>query len=204
MPVRLALGLGITAVMFAIAGRRFFWLYRLISAGPAGGARAGSRTCRSGSRPSWSRWAARRSCSSGRCPGLAHAFTFWGFTILLLTIIEAFGRLFQREFDIPLIGQTVCGRLHRGLLRRGRHRGPPRVRRHPGQAGRTCGALALLRLPHRRALARAAHDFGVIDHPAALPGRPGQHRQLPLRLVGLRLPRPGQRRSSPSAPGSTA
>ncbi len=33
MPLRLALGLGITAVMFAIAGRRFFWLYRLISAG---------------------------------------------------------------------------------------------------------------------------------------------------------------------------
>ena len=33
MPLRLAVGLGITAVMFAIAGRRFFWLFRLISAG---------------------------------------------------------------------------------------------------------------------------------------------------------------------------
>ena len=33
MPVRLAVGLGITVVMFAIAGRRFYWLFRLISAG---------------------------------------------------------------------------------------------------------------------------------------------------------------------------
>ena len=33
MPVRLAIGLGVTAIMFAIAGRRMFWLYRLISVG---------------------------------------------------------------------------------------------------------------------------------------------------------------------------
>ena len=33
MALRLAVGLGITVVMFAIAGRRFFWLFRLISAG---------------------------------------------------------------------------------------------------------------------------------------------------------------------------
>jgi Fe-S oxidoreductase len=37
-------------------------------------------------------------------PGLAHAFTFWGFTILFLTIIEAFGDLFKPTFHIPLIG----------------------------------------------------------------------------------------------------
>jgi Fe-S oxidoreductase len=37
-------------------------------------------------------------------PGLAHFFTMWGFTVLLLTIIEAYGSLFQRNFHIPLIG----------------------------------------------------------------------------------------------------
>ncbi|HEX4245611.1 MAG TPA: (Fe-S)-binding protein, partial [Acidimicrobiales bacterium] len=31
----------------------------------------------------------------------------WGFTILLLTIIEAYGCLFDRDFHIPLIGQTA-------------------------------------------------------------------------------------------------
>jgi len=38
-------------------------------------------------------------------PGLAHFFTMWGFTILLLTIVEAYGALFQKNFHFPLIGQ---------------------------------------------------------------------------------------------------
>ena len=33
MAIRLGLGLGITVVMLAIAGRRFFWLGRLITSG---------------------------------------------------------------------------------------------------------------------------------------------------------------------------
>ena len=37
-------------------------------------------------------------------PGLAHFFTMWGFTILLLTIIEAYGDLFNKYFHIPGIG----------------------------------------------------------------------------------------------------
>ena len=37
-------------------------------------------------------------------PGAAHAATFWGFTVLLLTIIEAYGALFSRTFAIPGIG----------------------------------------------------------------------------------------------------
>ena len=36
--------------------------------------------------------------------GLAHFFTMWGFTILLLTIIEAYGDLFSKTFAIPGIG----------------------------------------------------------------------------------------------------
>ena len=37
-------------------------------------------------------------------PGVAHASTFWGFIVLLLTIIEAYGDLFSRTFAIPGIG----------------------------------------------------------------------------------------------------
>jgi Fe-S oxidoreductase len=37
-------------------------------------------------------------------PGAAHAATFWGFVVLGLTIIEAYGSLFARDFSIPLIG----------------------------------------------------------------------------------------------------
>jgi hypothetical protein len=37
-------------------------------------------------------------------PGAAHAATFWGFTVLLLTIIESYGALFDRTFCLPWIG----------------------------------------------------------------------------------------------------
>ena len=38
-------------------------------------------------------------------PGLAHAFAFWGFCVLGLTIVEAFGALVDRSFSIPVIDQ---------------------------------------------------------------------------------------------------
>ena len=105
MPLRLGIGLGVTAVMFAIAGRRFFWLFRLIAAGqPAPdrfkdlGKRVKAEVVEVGGQRKLLKWPV---------PGAAHAMTFWGFTILLLTIIEAYGDLFQRNFHIPLIGQTA-------------------------------------------------------------------------------------------------
>jgi Fe-S oxidoreductase len=39
-------------------------------------------------------------------PGLMHAFIFWGFLVLLTTIAEAFGEVFDRTFAIPLIGRS--------------------------------------------------------------------------------------------------
>ena len=39
-------------------------------------------------------------------PGLMHAFIFWGFLVLLTTIIEAFGEIFDEGFAIPFIGRT--------------------------------------------------------------------------------------------------
>ena len=39
-------------------------------------------------------------------PGLMHAFIFWGFLVLLTTIVEAFGEVFTVHFAIPLIGRT--------------------------------------------------------------------------------------------------
>jgi hypothetical protein len=39
-------------------------------------------------------------------PGLMHAFIFWGFLILLTTIIEAFGEVFSGRFTIPWIGRA--------------------------------------------------------------------------------------------------
>jgi Fe-S oxidoreductase len=105
VPVRLAIGLGVTAIMFAIAGRRLFWLYRLISVGqPAPDRfkqipkRIKAELVEVGGQKKLLQWTV---------PGIAHAMTFWGFTILMLTILEAYGSLFDRDFHIPLIGQTA-------------------------------------------------------------------------------------------------
>ena len=39
-------------------------------------------------------------------PGLMHAFIFWGFMVLLTTIVEAFGEVFDPAFAIPFIGRS--------------------------------------------------------------------------------------------------
>src|SRR5919201_274845 len=39
-------------------------------------------------------------------PGLMHAFIFWGFLVLLTTIVEAMGAIFSRSFRLPLICDT--------------------------------------------------------------------------------------------------
>ena len=39
-------------------------------------------------------------------PGIMHASIFWGFLVLLTTIIEVFGEVVQETFAIPLIGRT--------------------------------------------------------------------------------------------------
>ncbi len=41
-------------------------------------------------------------------PGIMHAFIFWGFLVLLTTIVEAFGEVFRDRFAIPLIGHSVA------------------------------------------------------------------------------------------------
>src|SRR5438046_5319123 len=40
-------------------------------------------------------------------PGTMHAFIFWGFLVLLTTIVEAVGQIYSRRFDIPLIGGSI-------------------------------------------------------------------------------------------------
>jgi Fe-S oxidoreductase len=103
MVLRLVLGLGTTVVALAIAGRRGWWLYRLISSGqPATGRlngigrRLANDVKEVIGQTRLLRWSV---------PGLAHAFTFWGFLILGLTIVEAYGALFDADFHIPPIGR---------------------------------------------------------------------------------------------------
>ena len=159
MPVRLAVGLGITAVMFAIAGRRFSWLFRLISAGqPATPNRFGDVPKRV--EAELVEVGGQRKLLKWTVPGLAHAFTFWGFTILLFTILEAYGCLFQRNFHIPLIGHTAVLGFIEDFFAVAVLVSLLRLRRHPRQAlaGPREPEVAVLRLTHRSGLGGAGHD----------------------------------------------
>jgi Fe-S oxidoreductase len=101
---RIIIGLGITLLCFAVAGRRFFWLSNLIRSGQDAPRRwHGFATV---SEAEVTEVAGQRKLLKWTVPGLAHFFTTWGFTILLATIIEAYGSLFDRDFHIPWIGTS--------------------------------------------------------------------------------------------------
>ena len=103
MPIRIALGLGVTVIAFAITGRRFAYLFRLVGKGRADPKRFTG--FRSRAWAELSEVGGQRKLLRWTVPGLAHAFTFWGFTILMFTILEAYGALFDRDFFVPLIGR---------------------------------------------------------------------------------------------------
>ncbi|CAA9316949.1 MAG: Fe-S oxidoreductase [uncultured Friedmanniella sp.] len=104
MIVRLVLGLLITAVALAIAGRRVFFLYRMIAAGQPSPGRLDGWPKRLAGQVVEVFGQAR--LLKWNVPGIAHFFVFWGFIILTFTIIEAFGALFDADFHIPLIGKS--------------------------------------------------------------------------------------------------
>ena len=106
MPVRIAIGMAVTAAALVIAGRRFHWLSRLIRAGrPAPGRTRGSFLPRA--EAEITEVAGQRKLLQWTIPGTAHFFTMWGFTILLLTIVEAYGDLFSKTFAWPGFGHTA-------------------------------------------------------------------------------------------------
>jgi Fe-S oxidoreductase len=108
--LRIVVGLGLTAVAAVVAGRRLWWLVRLGRAGqpaperveavrahPARdvGVQAGEVI-------------GQRKLLRWSVPGVAHALTFWGFIVLMLTIVEAYGDLFSKTFAIPGIGHWAA------------------------------------------------------------------------------------------------
>jgi Fe-S oxidoreductase len=102
--VRMVIGLLITVVCLAIAARRVAFLTRMIAAGQPSPGRldhAGRRFM-----AHTLEVLGQRRLLKWSVPGVAHFFVFWGFVILFLTIIEAYGHLFTDSFAIPLIGRT--------------------------------------------------------------------------------------------------
>jgi Fe-S oxidoreductase len=104
--LRIIVGLVLTVAAAVIAGRRMWWLFRLGRSGQPAPERvaavrehpardAGTQVSEVIGQRKLLRWSV---------PGVAHALTFWGFIVLVLTIIEVYGDLFSRAFAIPGIG----------------------------------------------------------------------------------------------------
>src|SRR5260221_3631730 len=106
MVVRLTVGLVLTVVALAIAGRRLWWLWRLAMSGQPAPERVAAVREHPGRdvETQAAEVIGQRKLLKWSVPGVAHALTFWGFIVLLLTIIEAYGALFSRTFAIPGIG----------------------------------------------------------------------------------------------------
>ena len=106
MIARMIIGLGVTIIAFAVAGRRLWWLERLGMSGQPAPERIGYAKKHLGGeiKTQLVEVVGQRKLLKWSVPGAAHAATFWGFIVLLLTIIEAYGDLFSRTFAIPGIG----------------------------------------------------------------------------------------------------
>ena len=106
MALRIIIGLVLTVVAAAIAGRRLWWLARIGRTGQPAPERIDALREHPGRQGETqvTEVIGQRKLLKWSVPGLAHAFTFWGFIVLLLTIIEAYGSLFSRHFAIVLIG----------------------------------------------------------------------------------------------------
>ncbi len=103
--LRWSLALAMLVATAAIAGNRVAWLVRLIRSGrPAPGrsdevgVRLRSEAVEVFGQRKLLKWSA---------PGIAHFLTFWGFVVLGITIVEAFGALvISQDFAFPVIGRA--------------------------------------------------------------------------------------------------
>ena len=106
MTLVLILGLGMTAIALPIAGRRVWWLTRLITSGQPAPDRLENVTHRLGqaTKTQLVEVLGQKKLLKWSIPGAAHLFVFWAFLILASVYLEAYGALFKPDFHIPLIG----------------------------------------------------------------------------------------------------
>ncbi|MSW39366.1 MAG: 4Fe-4S dicluster domain-containing protein, partial [Actinobacteria bacterium] len=103
MTLRWTVGVAITVVFLALAAKRLIFLVRLVRSGQPAVDRTANRRERLATQAT--EVLGQRKLLAWTIPGIAHVFAFWGFLVLSLTIVEAFGALFDSEFAIPVIGQ---------------------------------------------------------------------------------------------------
>ncbi|MHB1164394.1 MAG: heterodisulfide reductase-related iron-sulfur binding cluster [Candidatus Nanopelagicales bacterium] len=102
MVLRAVVGILITVAILAFAGRRLWFLVSLARSGKPAVGRLVDPTARVTAEAT--EVLGQRKLLKWTVPGLAHVFAFWGFLVLGLTILEAYGALFVPDFGVPLVG----------------------------------------------------------------------------------------------------
>ena len=102
MILRAVVGIVLTLALLAFAGRRVAFLVRLVRSGQPATGRLEDPTARVGAEAL--EVLGQRKLLKWAVPGVAHVFAFWGFLVLGLTILEAYGALFLADFGVPIIG----------------------------------------------------------------------------------------------------
>ena len=102
MLLRAVIGIAMTLLIMSFAGQRLSFLVQLARSGkPAVG-----RLLDAPKRVQAEAFEVlgQRKLLKRTVPGVAHVFAFWGFLVLMLTILETYGALFVADFHIPIVG----------------------------------------------------------------------------------------------------
>src|SRR2546428_11894330 len=92
---RIVIGLSIMALATGLAFRRIAYLIRLLmTARPDPGR---FRSVPRNLKYEFTKVIGQRKLLQWKLPGLAHAFTFWGFLIVQITLVETIGEMFSRH-----------------------------------------------------------------------------------------------------------
>ena len=102
MLIRALVGTVLALVLIALAAKRGWFLFSLARTGRQSVGRFTDPTVRVEAEAT--EVLGQRKLLKWIVPGIAHVFAFWGFIVLGLTIIEAFGALYVADFAVPIIG----------------------------------------------------------------------------------------------------
>ena len=102
MLLRAVVGTILAVVLLALAAKRGWFLFSLANSGRPAVGRFTDPTIRVEAEAT--EVLGQKKLLKWVIPGTAHVFAFWGFLVLGLTVIEAFGALYVADFAVPLIG----------------------------------------------------------------------------------------------------
>ena len=200
MPVRIAIGMAVTVIALAVAGRRFHWLSPPDPRRPAG-ARPGTRQhLPARPRPSSTRSPGSASSRSGPFPG-SPTSSRCGASRSCCSRSSRPTAASSEGLPHPGHRHLVVARVPRGLLHRRGPGGLGHLHGHPAQErpGPQGALQPLLRLPHRGGVAGPAMIAAVMVtlllYRAAQVDTKATH--SPTARLGLRVPR-GRQRAAPA------